>query len=148
MKCRYCNGGESPACCILHPWQNCLFLEKYPLYIYSGLKYLNHWANCLYIQNLTVTKNASLKCASNLSPPLCSSHAAALAASWNNDWEECYRAQQAHGKSGAFSYRACGQILLFLLSIRSILVYDQVLLGLWRWLSVGISQYLNSPCEK
>lgn len=148
MNCRYRNDTYSFSSMLYSTFKTASF-SKSTHYIYTTLKYLNHWANCLHIQNLTVTKNASLLSASNLSPLLffCSSLAAAVTASWNNDREECDWAQQAHGNSGAISYRTCGQIIPFLLSIRSVSVYDEVWLGLWRWLSADNSRYLSSPCE-
>ncbi len=56
-------------------------------YIYTALKYLNRLANFLHIQNLTVTKNASILSASNLSPSF-SNLAAALTASWKKKIEK------------------------------------------------------------
>lgn len=69
MNCRYRNDTYSFSSMLYSTFKTASF-SKSTHYIYTTLKYLNHWANCLHIQNLTVTKNASLLSASNLSPPL------------------------------------------------------------------------------
>ena len=105
MKCRYSDGKCSCASMLYF-----IFMTELPLSRKACTIYTQPWNIVTAKQIVSISRTWLLQrmhrfCLPETSaPPFWSSLAAALTASWNNDSEECYWAQQAHGNSGTFSY--------------------------------------------
>lgn len=132
MRVMCCNERKQlPTCWIFHSRHACIY------YIYTALKYLNRWAMSLNPEVNCYKECIAFVC-QQPQPPFCSSLSAALTASWNNDWEECYWAQKVM-EGVAHSVPA--------LSPTSLL-YNHVWLGLEKCMNTEIRQYVSCPSEK